>query len=324
MLELERLHRELSAYGTTEWVDVVLNKCARRILDSAHGDLPRWKKTLSELPGNFHGPLRFCDGVITVRPNLGIEDCENVRQALFTLAPWRKGPFQIDDIFVDSEWRSNLKWERIRRSVSSLSGRRVLDVGCGNGYYMLAMLADGAKLAIGVDPSLLFAVQFHAITRFLEAPQAHVLPIRLDDMPANPPLFDSSFSMGVLYHQRNPTEHLGKLFTTLRPGGELIVETLIIPGNDTKILVPEQRYARMRNVWHLPTASQLCSWLDDTGFENIRIVDETPTTTNEQRTTQWMSFESLREALDPDDPRLTIEGLPAPLRAIAIANTPER
>ena len=127
--------------------------------------------------------------------------------------------------------------------------------------------------------------------------------------------------MGVLYHRRAPLTHLRDLRAQLGPqGGELILETLIVDGESP--LVPEGRYARMRNVWSLPDRETLCAWIRDAGFEHPRVVDVTPTTIEEQRTTPWMTFHSLREALDPQDSTRTIEGYPAPLRATVVAHAP--
>ncbi|MEW8068099.1 MAG: DUF1698 domain-containing protein, partial [Candidatus Thiodiazotropha endolucinida] len=43
------------------------------------------------------------------------------------------------------------------------------------------------------------------------------------------------------------------------------------------------------------------------------------TTIEEQRATEWMRFESLADYLDPADRSLTIEGYPAPRRAVFVA-----
>jgi len=51
----------------------------------------------------------------------------------------------------------------------------------------------------------------------------------------------------------------------------------------------------------------------------VEIVDVGQTSVEEQRRTPWMTFHSLAQFLDPDDPGLTIEGLPAPRRAILTA-----
>jgi len=69
----------------------------------------------------------------------------------------------------------------------------------------------------------------------------------------------------------------------------------------------------------VPRVAQLSSWLEAAGFTSVRLVDVTATTTAEQRSTPWMTFESLAEALDPADPQRTVEGYPAPVRAALLA-----
>jgi tRNA (mo5U34)-methyltransferase len=213
-----------------------------------------------------------------------------------------------------------LKWNRIKDSIEPLDGRTILDVGCGNGYYAMKMRGMGARLVIGIEPTLLYVIQFLAICHFIQTEPVHVLPIRLQELPSNSNAFDTVFSMGVLYHQKSPEEHLSALISSLKSGGELILETLILPGTEPIARRPEKRYARMRNVWLLPTLPKLKSWLTDSGFNKIRLIDVSQTTTEEQRTTEWMPFESLAKALDPTDPTRTIEGWPAPCRVALACN----
>jgi tRNA (mo5U34)-methyltransferase len=166
------------------------------------------------------------------------------------------------------------------------------------------------------------SAEFLAINHFMTVPSVVVLPLRLDELPAARNLFDTTFSMGVLSHQREPLKHLQALRTTLRPGGELVLETLVLPGAESEVRQPVDRYARMRNVWHLPTAMAVEDWLRQAEFRDIRLIDVTATTVLEQRSSEWMPFQSLAEALDPDDPGLTIEGLPAPTRALFTCTLP--
>src|SRR5574339_1065926 len=127
-------------------------------------------------------------------------------------------------------------------------------------------------------------------------------------MPQNSRAFDTIFSMGVLYHRRSPFDHLTDLRGALRSGGELVLETLVIEGGEHSVLVPEGRYAKMKNVWFLPSPQTLMSWLHRAGFRNVRVIEVTATTGEEQRTTDWMRFESLLDYLDPNDHTKTIEG----------------
>ena len=100
-----------------------------------------------------------------------------------------------------------------------------------------------------------------------------------------------------------------------RTGGQIVLETLILEGESKNTLVPGGRYARMRNVHAIPTLDVLQDWLEQAGLPDIQVLDVSRTTTDEQRSTDWMTFDSLQECLDADNQALTIEGHPAPVRA---------
>ena len=243
-----------------------------------------------------------------------------LEQALLGLHPWRKGPFTLSGVLIDSEWQSQLKWARLQDHIQSLEGRFVLDVGSGNGYYLSRMVEAGAKLAVGIDPTRLFFYQFEAVCLLSDLPRAAILPLMDEDLPSIA-LYDTVFSMGVLYHRRNPLDHLACLKRVMRPGAELVLETLIVEDESRYPhgLIPTNRYAKMRNVWSVPTIKQVIGWLQQAGFQHARVADVSPTTTKEQRQTPWMTFESLSDFLDPLDESKTIEGYPGPVRAITIA-----
>lgn len=317
MLNPADIFGDLDEMGLTRWREVLMPLVMERMADNAHGNLASWKSIIAGLPaaGNEWAP-QDRDAVLIADGEISNEEAGRIRTLLQGLVPWRKGPFDIYGIHLDTEWRSDMKWQRIRHSISPLQGRNVLDVGCGNGYYAFRMKLAGAARVIGIDPTVLFVCQFLALKKLSGATAIHVLPLRSNELPAESRSFDTTFSMGVLYHQRDPARHLAELRNSLRPGGELVLETLVIPGDSATVLKPEDRYARMRNVWHIPSIPALESWLRDAGLKNIQLVDVSRTTVDEQRSTQWMPFESLAESLDPEDSSLTIEGLPAPLRAV--------
>lgn len=323
MIDYQPLYETLLEAKADAWVHQLESAIADALAPARHGKLSDWQAVIDHLP--------------KLTPNLCVLDADTVQigaddqldaqgraeltRQLKQLLPWRKGPYRLFGTPIDTEWRSDWKWRRVAPYIAPLDYRLVLDVGCGNGYHGWRMLGAGAKMVVGIDPLLLNVMQFQAIRKLAGAAPVYVLPLTLEDLPDNLRAFDTVFSMGVLYHRRSPIDHLQALKGCLKPGGELVLETLVIDGGPGQVMIPEDRYANMRNVWFLPSCPTLLGWMKRCGFENLRLVDVTVTRTDEQRSTEWMPQQSLKDFLDPQHPELTMEGLPAPKRAIVIANS---
>ena len=304
------------------WQSVVAQLCRERLVERPHGDMPSWLRALATLPDVPASGDTAAD-VVTLQASHGpVPARSEVEPALRALMPWRKGPFRIFDVDIDTEWRSDWKWRRIFPHLADLTGRRVLDVGCGSGYHCWRMWGAGAREVVGIDPTLLYLFQFLVFRRYLPDAPVWFAPLRLEELPLHCQAFDTVFSMGVLYHRRSPLDHLLELHAALRSGGELVLETLVVEGDEHTVLVPEDRYAAMRNVYFLPSVSLLGRWLARSGFVDIRCVDINQTSPEEQRRTEWMTFQSLSDFLNPVDPTLTQEGYPAPRRATLLARRP--
>lgn len=241
--------------------------------------------------------------------------------ALRRLMPWRKGPFDIFGIQLDSEWNSAIKWNRLAGQITAQEGLRVLDIGASCGYYMFRMAARRPALILGIEPYLNYYCQFLALSRYLAFPQVHCLPLKLEALPEMASCFDTVLCMGILYHRRSPLDTLLQIHRMMVPGGRLVLETLIIEGDADLALFPRQRYAKMKNIFFIPTVACLTHWLERTGFEDIRCVDISTTTLLEQRKTDWIDTESLADFIDPQDPSKTVEGYPAPVRAMILARS---
>lgn len=315
----QNLPGELAGTALEPWSELIPALVEKGLNPRRYGDLPKWQHALEQLPLVNASRIELQDRVEIGAP----EDCDaptraDIEQLLRQLIPWRKGPFTIHGTHIDTEWRSDWKWDRVLPHIDNLDDRLVLDVGCGNGYHCWRMLGAGARRVIGVDPSPRFIVQFHMVKHFAGALPVDLLPATLDDLPLLP-VFDSVFSMGVLYHRPSPIDHLRQLKSVLRPGGQLILETLVVDGDERTVLVPDGRYAMMNNVWFLPSPEHLLIWLRKIGFRNPRLVDVNQTSIEEQRATEWMTFHSLSNFLDPEDSSRTVEGYPAPTRAVFIA-----
>ncbi|WP_457563523.1 tRNA 5-methoxyuridine(34)/uridine 5-oxyacetic acid(34) synthase CmoB [Caminibacter pacificus] len=226
------------------------------------------------------------------------------------LKPWRKGPFKINDLFIDSEWRSYIKWNTLIPFLD-LENKDVLDVGCNNGYYMFRMLEMNPKSITGFDPSALFNLQFDFINKFLKSDIEYKL-LGVEHVPYYEKKFDVIFCMGVLYHRKDPIDMLKELKAGLNKGGEIILDTLMIEGNEEVALSP-MRYAKMKNVYFIPTLKTLYNWCERAKFSDIEFIGKRYTTTNEQRKTEWIEGESLDSFLNKEQTK-TIEGYEPPLR----------
>lgn len=304
------------------WLETLPNRIHSAIHDSNNGHMPKWLGALDHLPQVSPSRIDLNSDAVTIGEpsDLTPEQQASLRETLMDFHPWRKGPWNFFGVEIDAEWRSNWKWNRIRKAISPLKDRLVLDIGSGNGYYSYRMTAEGARLALGTDPYLLYVMQSFIARRYLEPSHpAWVIPFGIETLPPRIPVFDTVFSMGVLYHRRSPLDHLLELREMIRPRGELVLETLVVDGPEGHALLPRGRYAKMRNTWFIPSCLTLERWLERCGFNDIRIADLSVTTTAEQRSTDWMTFDSLKTFLDPEDTSRTVEGYPGPKRALFVA-----
>jgi tRNA (mo5U34)-methyltransferase len=314
---LEQWFRELSPKTATQ-----MSELLQQIWETAnHGHLQKWQSALSQLRKLPLPTMMQTTKSVVCAANAA--DCdaaseEQIIDLLQEFMPWRKGPWQYCGIDIDTEWRSDMKWDRLVNKVD-LQGKNVLDVGCGSGYHSLRMFGAGAASVLGIDPTWLFVYQFQVFKQCFPEVPVWVQPLAMESLNL-PASFDTVFSMGVLYHRRDPIAHLQELKASLKSGGELILETLIVEGDAQTILVPQDRYAAMRNVWFIPSIDALLVWLERLKFKHIRVLDVTQTTKHEQRKTAWIHGDlSLEDFLDKENSQLTIEGHPAPNRVIISA-----
>lgn len=308
-----------------DWLSAIKNK-------DRYAHAPYYESVINKLPEVLPNDIDLNHACITAKVAFEHSDYRKTEALLKNLMPWRKGGFIIGDethqIHIDTEWRSDLKWDRVLPHISDLSGKRVLDVGGGSGYHGFRMIGAGASSVVVIDPSCLFYHQFMAIRHFLgemtnrfgQSP-IHFIPVGLEELP-NGGLFHTVFCMGVLYHRASPFDCLFQLKNQLLKGGELVLETLVVEGDENTVLVPKDRYAMMNNVYFLPSVAALTLWLEKAGFVDVHCVDISTTTSDEQRATDWMTYHSLSDFLDPDDDSKTVEGYPRPVRAVMVAKKP--
>ena len=313
MIEFSNFYQLIAKNHLSHWLETLPAQIAAWQRDQQHGLLKQWSNAVEFLPELTPHRLDLLHSVTAQSETpLPPGQINRIETLMRNLMPWRKGPFSLYGVNINTEWRSDWKWDRVLPHLSDLTGRTILDVGCGSGYHMWRMIGAGAHLAVGIDPMQLFLCQFEAVRKLLGNDQrAHLLPLGIEQLPALK-AFDTVFSDG--------TEHTVHVSKPL--GGELVLETLVVEGDENTVLVPGDRYAQMRNVYFIPSAPALKNWLEKCGFVDVRIADVCVTSTEEQRRTDWMITESLAEFLDPADHSKTVEGYPAPMRAVLIATKP--
>jgi len=319
-MNFNKFYQKIAGNRLHHWLTSLPAHLSHWQKENLHGEFAQWQKTLKALPKTTPSQLNLSEGVLVGnKTDIKEGEFKRIENLLKKFKPWRKGPYHIHGLHIDTEWRSDFKWDRLAPHISPLKGKYVLDIGCGSGYHLWRMRGAGAKFVVGIDPTQLFLMQFNAVQHFIQDDNVHLLPLGVEDLPELK-CFDTVFAMGVLYHRRSPIDFIYQLKSQLAEGGELILETLIVDGDKNTVLVPGERYAKMRNVWFLPSSDAMVGWLERCGFSNIRVVNIDTTALDEQRKTQWIDTESLQDFLDPNDNSKTIEGYPAPKRAIFIAN----
>ncbi len=241
-----------------------------------------------------------------------------IREDLRAFMPWRKGPFSIFGIEIDAEWRSGRKWRRLLPVLPDLAGRTVADIGCNNGYYMFRMTPHQPKLVLGLEPTIQHYYCCKALNGMAGLADLAVDILGVEHLSLLPGCFDVIFLMGIIYHRPSPLEVLKDVFTALKPGGTLILESQAIPGDEPLALFPEKTYAKVPGTYFVPTGTCLIHWMRRAGFADVDLFCTHPMTSAEQRRTDWMVFESFSDFLDPNDPSLTVEGYPAPYRVFLL------
>lgn len=240
------------------------------------------------------------------------EERELIHKSALALRPWRKGPFQVFDTFIDTEWRSYIKYDLIYPHFD-IKDKVVGDIGCNNGYYLFRMLQEEPKKLVGFDPSALCKLQFDFINHFVKSDIKFEM-LGIEHLGSYEHRFDLLFCLGVLYHRPDPVKALKNLQKSLNPGGELILDTFMIEGDGPYALTPGKTYSKIPNIYFIPTIKALENWCEKAKFSSMEVLEIKATDTDEQRRTEWILGESLGDFLDPNNPDQTIEGYPAPKR----------
>jgi len=276
----------------------------------------RWREGADYTVGIKASSIRIDKGCVSIGEanELKAPDAERLEQGLKAFLPWKKGPYRIFGHSIDSEWRSDLKWDRIAPFLGKVEGQVIADIGCHNGYYMYRLRELGAKTVIGFEPMPINYFNFQMMQNLYPTPELSLEMFGVEHIDLFPETFDTILCLGILYHHTDPVGLLRKMRKALHPKGRIIIDCQGIAGSDTISLTPTGRYAGATGVWFLPTMSCLQNWIRRAGFSQQTPIYSAPLDSNEQRATAWADVKSLKDFLDPNDSLKTIEGHPAPWR----------
>ncbi len=271
-----------------------------------------YQEAIKNLPSHDEVKVTLDDTVQIDISNLGEDGALQIKETALLMKPWRKGPFGINELFIDSEWQSQIKYNLLEPHFN-LKDKIVGDIGCNNGYYLFRMLGQKPKKLIGFDPSAIYYSQFQFLNHYIHSDIVYEL-LGVEHVEFYEHKFDTLFCLGVLYHRSDPVAMLKSLFKGLNKGGELILDTFMIDGEEEMCLTPRDRYSKIPNIYFVPTVPALINWCHRAGFESVEVLETMVTEANEQRKTEWIDTQSLEDYLDPNDKTKTVEGYPAPKR----------
>lgn len=265
---------------------------------------------------NQQRPINIKNGLVTIAPEIKLtdKDLKTLKTAIKSMIPWRKGPFQICHETIDAEWRSDLKWQRVKKHSASLQGKVILDIGCNNGYYLYHIAKQNPKYLLGIDPVIPYYYQYQFLKQFYAPPKTEFRLLGIQDLIHFNRVFDCVFCMGIVYHHPNPIDILKNIYNAMRPGGLLIIESQGINTNGPYCLFPKNRYLKLPGHWFIPSKEALENMIRRSGFQYVETFLEVKLDSIEQRQTKDSPYDSLVSGLDPHNPDLSVEGYPAPYR----------
>ena len=271
-----------------------------------------YQEAIKKLPLHDDVRVTLADTVQIDILNLSKDEALQIKETALLMKPWRKGPFAINALFIDTEWQSHIKYNLLEPHFD-LKDKIVGDIGCNNGYYLFRMMEDNPKRLVGFDPAAITYCQFHFLNHFIQSNIKYEL-LGVEHVEYYEHKFDVLFCLGVLYHRADPIGTLKSLFKGLNVGGELILDTFMIDGEEEVCLTPRNRYSKMANIYFIPTINALKNWCYRAGFEELEVLNIVKTEPKEQRKTEWINTQSLDDFLDKENKNRTVEGYPAPKR----------
>lgn len=143
---------------------------------------------------------------------------------------------------------------------ADLTGQRVLDIGCNEGFFCNEAARRGAADVIGIDESRAF---LDVAERLYSAPNVRFIHQPWDTLPDGP--FDLVLWTSAMHYERDPAEVIQRIRKILAPDGLFVLECGVLDWRE-KQMVPVSRHSDYR--WY-PTWPLLEMMLSDFSVRRV-------------------------------------------------------
>jgi tRNA (mo5U34)-methyltransferase len=153
------------------------------------------------------------------------ESDQDLRERVQQVGSWRHR-IDLGGLVTPGSEDTTAEWQRLR--VPSPEGKRVLDIGCSDGYYSFRCESLGASEVVAIDDESSFLAPtngFRLAADRLGSKTTYMVR-DVETMSAEQDgQFDIVLFINVLYHLPNPVLALRRIADVTRPGGTLVLKT---------------------------------------------------------------------------------------------------
>lgn len=139
-------------------------------------------------------------------------------------------------------------------------GETVLDIGCGGGVALKEIVARGAAVAVGIDPSAtMIRMARRRLSAEIDAGRVTLHRTGIEDLDDLPVEADGAMTVNTIYFWSAIAKPFGAVFGTLKPGGRFVVG--FRPGDD-----PRHQAKYPAPVYRFWTRREVFDGIEDAGF----------------------------------------------------------
>jgi len=175
------------------------------------------------------------------------------------------------------------KWPRLKNILDSINieNKSIVDVGCGDGFYIIECLKEGAKYCLGIDLDPLRINRCNFVKKVYDLKNIDFKNLSLYDLEENK--FDIVMGLGLLHRVPDLDACIKKLSNL---GDKVLVEfkSLDSTNNEKLFAGGKSKSNSLNGLWYVPTKSYVISKFFNLGFKNHTIFEDKTSKLNFKRT----------------------------------------